>query len=1268
MLRQTSSFFRKSSSMFLAFVMVAGMLPSLASADGNFTAEDLTLQPGSDTSQINLNWYADDGTMDAKVRFTAGATILTADAAESTAITGKVACKATVTGLSANTAYTYQVSNDGGLTWSEVYTYQTAGTGEFSFAFVGDPQLNHGAEDAKSNAFSSDSTTAQGWADTLSAIASAGVDFIASAGDQINDSSGGSEDEYADFFAPDEMQSFPFAAAIGNHDRNSGCLYHYNLPNEQDVSDIVNLASTAAATEVTTAAGNYYYSYNNALYVVLNDSSYPTSVAAAQPYIEAFRQTLEAAINAFPSYTWLFVQHHKSTQSVAQHVADYDIQYYVEAGFENLMDEYKVDFVLAGHDHVYARSFAMYNGQRVSDSTDSMTNSAGTIYITCNTGSGLKYYDLFSTGLYVNDNTAYPYLANGLIGSAEYMKGVLPLSTYVQDQSKIPGYTIISVNNDTVTFNTYDTYATEDSDHTSNGTAIDTFTVTKDSSFESKTQGVSNSKAALTVEQNARYNSEVVNADGGSSEIVEYNSDNDCAYAVNGTTGHFVKIDMSGLSNKTTVRNMTGVTIPVKEIMQTYCPEFSYGDMTSIAVSTQANVIAVALQSSDYTANGKIALLTYNGTYITSYDTGAQPDMITFTADGMTVLTANEGEPRNGAGETDPKGSVTIVELDILNLPVSSVSTVDFTDFDALRDTLVATGVVLLKGALPSTDLEPEYITVTGTTAYISLQEASAIAVLDLDTKTFTGIYPLGLQDFSISGVDLQKDDTINITTYENVYGIKMPDGISSYSAKGKTYLLTANEGDSRSDWDGMDNEYEEKTSPTGNVTMTKDVVWFNANLYDGLDTSKAYVFGSRSFSIYEVSEAGLTLVYDSGSDFETITAAELPANFNCSNDKISMDNRSGKKGPEPETVITGVVGNMIYAFVALERIGGIVVYNITDPANATYENYINSRDFSSAIAGDVSPEGLCFIPASQSVTGSDLLLSANEVSGTVAAYKLTAKSTTTHNSSQSTTKSYAITAVAGANGSISPNGSFIVTEGSSKVFTILPNSGYEVADVLVNGKSVGAVASYTFGNVTQAQTISVAFKEKTVEVTNPYTDIFETDWFYDDVLSVYDKGLIQGTTATTFSPYATSSRAMMVTILYRMEGKPAVTGKSAFTDVESGQYYTDAVIWATQNAIVLGYENGRFGVDDNITREQLVAFMYRYAQFKNYNTSQGGMAIREFADYGSISDYAVSSLQWAVNAGFVKGKTDTTVAPKDTATHAELATLINRFSENITK
>lgn len=226
-----------------------------------------------------------------------------------------------------------------------------------------------------------------------------------------------------------------------------------------------------------------------------------------------------------------------------------------------------------------------------------------------------------------------------------------------------------------------------------------------------------------------------------------------------------------------------------------------------------------------------------------------------------------------------------------------------------------------------------------------------------------------------------------------------MPDGISVYTVDGVDYLLTANEGDSR-EWGNYLNEDERnfgkgKTSPTGKITaensgLTGKVVFFDTSDYDGLDSENDYLFGGRSFTIYKIGDNSVTEVFTSKNDFESKTSEYIPDYFNCSNDDKTIDDRSGKKGPEAETVIIGQIEDKTYAFVGLERIGGIMVYDITEPDKATFVNYINSRDFSSDIAGDDSPEGLHFISGEDSLTGEAQLVAAYEVLGTVGVYDVT--------------------------------------------------------------------------------------------------------------------------------------------------------------------------------------------------------------------------------------------------------------------------------------
>ena len=185
--------------------------------------------------------------------------------------------------------------------------------------------------------------------------------------------------------------------------------------------------------------------------------------------------------------------------------------------------------------------------------------------------------------------------------------------------------------------------------------------------------------------------------------------------------------------------------------------------------------------------------------------------------------------------------------------------------------------------------------------------------------------------------------------------------------------------------------------------------------------------------------------------------------------------------------------------------------------------------------------------------------------------------------------------------------------------------------------------------------------------VKNPFADVNAGDWFYRDVLFSYEKGLMSGMDAAAFAPYANTTRAQIAVIFYRMEGSPAVEGENSFADVVRGSgtaWFYDAVTWAQQNGIMGGYDNSSFAPNDPITREQLAAIFYRYAQYKGYDTTQGGMAIREFDDYESISDYAMSAMAWAVNTGLVKGDSNL-LYPKGTATRAEIAAMLHRFVEN---
>lgn len=233
---------------------------------------------------------------------------------------------------------------------------------------------------------------------------------------------------------------------------------------------------------------------------------------------------------------------------------------------------------------------------------------------------------------------------------------------------------------------------------------------------------------------------------------------------------------------------------------------------------------------------------------------------------------------------------------------------------------------------------------------------------------------------------------------------------------------------------------------------------------------------------------------------------------------------------------------------------------------------------------------------------------------------------------------------------------------GRTVKFIFTPDKGCHVKDVKVNGKSIGAVESYTCSSLKIYDRITVEFTDGML----PFTDVRETDWFYDDVVFAYENGLFSGTTATTFSPYAPMTRAMLVTVLYRLEGEPAVTGRSGFSDVTIGSYYEAAVTWAADNGIVNGTSATTFSPSENVTREQMAAILCRYAQYKQYGTSASA-SLSAFSDAAAVSNYAKVPLSWAVAEKLVNG-TDGKLLPRASATRAQVAAILHRFVENITK
>ncbi|WP_052087837.1 choice-of-anchor I family protein [Paenibacillus wynnii] len=486
----------------------------------------------------------------------------------------------------------------------------------------------------------------------------------------------------------------------------------------------------------------------------------------------------------------------------------------------------------------------------------------------------------------------------------------------------------------------------------------------------------------------ANYQTGMSNSDGGIAEIVKFNEDNNKMYIVNGAAKSIDIVDAATIVS--THMKVLSLEARLDITAMAASNGFFCGDITSIDVNTKDKIIAIAVQGATYKDNGYIVVLDYAGNYLKHFEAGNQPDMVTFTPDSKYILSANEGEPREGytaPGAVDPKGTVTIVDIK-KGLNKASVATIGFEAFDhtGARAALIADRVLLKPNTVPSVDLEPEYITVTENSlyAYVSLQEANAIATLDLKTKTFVSVKGLGFKDHNLAAnsLDALKNGKAEISP-QNLYGVYMPDGITTTKIDGNQYLFTANEGDAR-EWGSKPYKYADTGSYTFPGTTFKIDTVLNAER-EGLDNNKNYIYGGRSFSIWDA--ATMSQVYDSGSDFEKITAELYPTVFNSSNNKSELDSRSGKKGPEPEDVKVMKIKGKTYAFIALERIGGIMMYDVTDVNDVKFYDYINLRDFTGtgvSGSGSLAPEGLCLVEGKDSPTGKPLLMVANEVSGNV--------------------------------------------------------------------------------------------------------------------------------------------------------------------------------------------------------------------------------------------------------------------------------------------
>ncbi len=432
-------------------------------------------------------------------------------------------------------------------------------------------------------------------------------------------------------------------------------------------------------------------------------------------------------------------------------------------------------------------------------------------------------------------------------------------------------------------------------------------------------------------------------------------------------------------------------------------PAIISDDISSVSLrkgsGANPSVLAAAIINNPKTSAGHVVFLNAaSGALIGHTTVGIVPDHIAWTPDGSKLLVCNEGElplPEvtiEAAVPDAAQGTVSIIPVDAAGLP-GTVQTADFTAFDTQTAALKAAGVRFYEDGVPSTDFEPEYLAISpdGTKAMVTLQEANAVAVLDIASATFTSVAPLGKKNFSTLRADFSDADGMkNPRAGQPVFGLYMPDAIASFASGGQTYYVTANEGDDRNDFIAPN-----ETTTVNNAGYVLDPTVFtdaatlklNANLgkltvsnLSGLrgdtdndgDIDEILMYGARSFSILDSTGA---IVFDSGDMIEMIVASLHGSNFD--------DGRSDNKGPEPEGVAVATLGARTFAFVGLERSHLTLVFDVTNPLAPTYVTSLIRN-------GDLNPEGIVVVSESDSPSGRPLVLVTNESSNTLSVFELT--------------------------------------------------------------------------------------------------------------------------------------------------------------------------------------------------------------------------------------------------------------------------------------
>lgn len=480
-------------------------------------------------------------------------------------------------------------------------------------------------------------------------------------------------------------------------------------------------------------------------------------------------------------------------------------------------------------------------------------------------------------------------------------------------------------------------------------------------------------------------------------EIAAYDADNQRVYVVNSFDATVDVLDISDPTTPTLINQLD---------VSAYGP-------TPTSVDVYNGYVAVAVEAAVVTDPGTGVLFGPMGVELGSVPVGPLPDMVTFTPDGSRVLFANEGEP-NDDYTVDPEGSITVVDLPPLPSNAAKATPADFRgvdvttlDFNAFDNVPIDPRIRIFgPGATVSQDLEPEYIAVSddGSMAWVTLQENNALAIIDLNAMEIVDLAALGYKNHIAPGnaMDASNEDGGIFIRRQPTAGMYQPDSIDYYEVNGQSFVVTANEGDAR-DYDGYSEEVrvdDLTLDPTAypnavelqmdeNLGRLKTTTATGDTDGDG-DIDIIHSYGARSFSIWDATG---NLVYDSGRDIEYRTSLAIPDNFNANGDENEADARSDDKGPEPEAITVGELNGRTYAFVGLERVGGVISYDITNPYNVQFAGYNTNRDFTvepgPGVGGDIGPESVEFVAAADSPTGTPLLIVAYEVSGTTTIFEI---------------------------------------------------------------------------------------------------------------------------------------------------------------------------------------------------------------------------------------------------------------------------------------